>query len=231
MNFKKVVTFLLFIIYLNSFSALKVSETGIKIEENAKWRKEVHEFKSIVPINKDVDEEREFVLKVEKNKHKSIKTLYTNRKVKDNKKGKIREKEKKLEKVYQMITDFNKEGKVNKIIEKSYLINLKGEDFIMYVPIKTIKSTYKYYSKKERKKREKSGIMTVEKFYKKIFYGSGEKASNEFEKIIKKIIPESHIESYNTLDLGFMKEIIKNEDSKEIFFRGKVEFQEGEENE
>ncbi|WP_281833208.1 hypothetical protein [Propionigenium maris] len=109
---------------------------------------------------------------------------------------------------------------MKKVVEKSYVLNLEGRDLIMYVPIKTIKKTYKYFGPKD----ENKGEVKVEKFYRKIMYGSGEVSSGILEEMIEEIIPESTLRSYNILDLGELKEVVENEDAEEIFLRGTIKF-------
>lgn len=226
MNSKKITLLLFFFISIISFSAAEIKLIDINVEEGLKERIENRRYKAVTKIDDETSKETNFLLKTEKKKSLTVKTLYVDRRVMNNRNGKIKEQKKVLEKVYQLKIKYNKEGKVKKVLEKSYVIDLNEKVLIMYVPIKTLKSTYKYYTSKEKEKlkTKKNGILTMEKFYKKIFYHSGEKSALKFEKIISKLVPESQIEEYNVLDLGILKDEIMNQDKEQIFLRGKIEF-------
>lgn len=226
MNSKKIKVLLFFFLSILSFSEAEIKLMDIKVEEGLKERVENRRYKTVTKIDAETNKETNFLLTTEKKKGQTIKTLYVDRRVMNNRNGKIKDQTKILEKVYQLKIQYNKENKVKKVLEKSYVIDLNEKVLIMYVPIKTLKSTYKYYTPKEKEKlkTEKEGILTVEKFYKKIFYNSGEKSALKFEKIITRLVPESKIEEYNILDLGILKDTIMNKDKEQIFLRGKIEF-------
>lgn len=226
MNFKKITVFLFLFISILSFSEAEIKLIDVNVKESLKERVENRRYKTVTKIDDKTNKETNFLLKTEKKKGQTVKTLYVDRRVMNNRNGKIKDQKKILEKVYQLKIQYNEENKVKKVLEKSYVIDLNEKVLIMYVPIKTLKSTYKYYTPKEKEKlkTEKEGILTVEKFYKKIFYNSGEKSPLKFEKIIARLVPESKIEEYNILDLGILKDTIMNKDKEQIFLRGKIEF-------
>lgn len=226
MNSKKITLLLFFFISILSFSEAEIKLMDIDVQEGLKERVENRRYKTVTKIDDETNKETNFLLTTEKKKDQTIKTLYVDRRVMNNRNGEIKDQKKILEKVYQLKIQYNKENKVKKVLEKSYVIDLNEKVLIMYVPIKTLKSTYKYYTPKEKEKlkTEKEGILTVEKFYKKIFYNSGEKSALKFEKIIARLVPESKIEEYNILDLGILKDTIMNKDKEQIFLRGKIEF-------
>lgn len=222
MNFKRIVTLLLLMtIYTSSFS--KINIKLLEASSNKKDKIFTYQVTDDVAGKSIV---RNFYLSVRKDKNKITKKLYTYRNVFDNKDKFIIDEEAKNEKIYEIVIKKDNKGKTKSKIEKSYLINLNHMDMIMYTPIKTIKTTYKYYSPKEKKKlkTKETGVMKYEKFYKKIFYGSGEISSKKLEEIITYLIPESKITEYNILDLGILREEIKNNDEEEIFLKGEVTF-------
>ena len=226
MNSKKITLLLFFFISILSFSEAEIKLMDINVEEGLKERVENRRYKTVTKIDDETNKETNFLLRTEKKKGQTIKTLYVDRRVMNNRNGEIKDQKKILEKVYQLKIQYNKENKVKKVLEKSSVIDLNEKVLIMYVPVKTLKSTYKYYTPKEKEKlkTEKEGVLTVEKFYKKIFYNSGEKSALKFEKIIARLVPESKIEEYNILDLGILKDTIMNKDKEQIFLRGKIEF-------
>jgi len=226
MNSKKIIILFFFFISMISFSEAEIKLVDIIVKEGLKERVESQKYKVITKGDKETNKETQFLLKVEKKKGLTVKTLYVDRRIMDNRNGEIKEQKKVLEKIYQLKIKYNKENKIKKLVEKLYIIDLDGKVLIMYLPIKTLKSTYKYYTSKEKEKlkTKKEGILKSEKFYRKIFYNSGEKSALKFEKIISRLIPESKIEEYNVLDLGILKDKIMNEDKEEIFLRGKIEF-------
>lgn len=280
MNFKKVTIFLMFSVYISSFSEAKLIKVSAKVNQTKNLKEEIYHYKTLSHLDSETDEERNFVLKVEKRKDSIIETLFSETKIKDNKlknieakdkkvkenktkeikvedkkldklekQGKIKEKdlvknqkqqekdkkldeakkkEESIRKLYQLRADYSSDGKIQKVTEKSYLINLNGDDIVMYIPIKTIKTKYEYYSKKEKlkdkNKQDKTGFVTIEKSYNKIFYGSEGNKESKLEKTISQIIPESRIDQYNTLDLGTLKDVIKKNNTEELFLKGKLEF-------
>lgn len=222
MNFKKyIIMFLAVILSTSTFSMLNIKLLSNSINEKEKiYNYEVHTDLYKNPIV------RNFQLKVENKKNKTIKTLYTYRNVFDNKDKFVADDKPIYEKVYEMVIKFDKKGRLKETYEKSYVISLEEMDMMMYIPIKKIKSTYKYYSEKEKKKlkTDKTGTVKYEKAYNKIYFGSGEKSSENIEKLIKYLVPESKIDDYNVLDLGILREEIENKDEEEIFLRGSVTF-------
>ncbi|MGB6129684.1 MAG: hypothetical protein WBG30_13145 [Psychrilyobacter sp.] len=226
MNSKKIMLLLFLFVSIISFSAVEIKLVDVNVNEGIKERNENRRYKVTTKIDGNVSKETHFLLKTEKKSSTTVKTLYVDRRVMNNRNGKIKSQKKTLEKVYQLEIKYNKEGKVKKVLEKSYVIDLNGKVLIMYVPIKILKSMYKYYTPEEKKKlkTKKNGILALEKFYRKIFYHSGEKSALKFEEIISKLIPESKIREYNVLDLGILKDEIMNEDKEQIFLRGKIEF-------
>ncbi|MDP0494063.1 MAG: hypothetical protein Q7K48_07185 [Fusobacterium sp. JB021] len=222
MNFKKYIIMILMVI----LSTSAFSNIRIKVLSNStKLNKKIYTYEVTDEINGNPIV-RNFYLVITKDKNKVNKKLYTYRNVFDNKDKFIIDEEAINEKIYEITTKYDDKERIVSTNEKSYLISLDHIDMIMYVPIKTLKTSYKYYSKKEKQKLkiEDTGIMKYEKFYKKIFYGSGEISAKKLEKIITYLIPESKIEEYNILDLGILKEEIQNNDEEEIFLRGSIAF-------
>ena len=187
---------------------------------------EKYSYEITLNIDEISEKVREVFLEIKKSKNSVLKTLYTKINTIDNRDGEIKDPEGRWGKIYQLRMDYDKDGRIKTTREKVYVIDLGEHSAIMYIPLKEIKKKYRYFTPKEKENMENfiNGEIKIEKFYRKIFYGSGEKSSIELEKMIKEIIPESDIENYNSIDYGFYKDVINNNDEEEIFFRGTIEF-------
>ncbi|GLI57404.1 hypothetical protein PM10SUCC1_29180 [Propionigenium maris DSM 9537] len=228
MNFK---SFLYLMAIFLIFGSTSKADDAVKVELVDRSVKELRRGGSIETeeylIKNEVGnrEEERYYFKVESLKREKVmeKKVFVKGEVFNNATG---EKETGIptwRKIYQIKMVNDTEGRIKKVFEKSYVMSLEGREVIMYVPIKTIKKRHRYYDSVGKSgERESAEEVDIEKFYRKIFYGSGEKSSVKTEALLKEIVPESTLMEYNTLDLGDLKEVVENEDEEEFFLKGTI---------